>query len=103
VMPHERNDHSKRRLHPEKRSWNGVPFVWLIAALAAIVIVCGCTEQTVRGPDSSCLITEARGEVRVAVFDQQTKTMIDHGWVKADGFKGWTLSKYDWEKWTKGN
>lgn len=45
------------------------------------------------------LITETDDEaIRVSVYDNETKSLVDFGWIPVDGsLTGWTISKYDWD------
>ena len=43
------------------------------------------------------LIQQVKGtKVLVAVYDKQSNALIQFGWVRVP--EGWTLHKYDWEK-----
>lgn len=57
----------------------------------------GCVRKDVlvKQPDSPMLLVEVRGKVLVAVYDEQTNTLVQYGWVVPEA--GWTISKFDWE------
>lgn len=60
--------------------------------------------EIVKHPDAPMQILEAKGNyVRVAVYDSVNNAMIEYGWVRMsnDKVQGWTLTKYDWEKFIK--
>tara|TARA_Y100000310_G_scaffold293028_1_gene322303 strand:+ start:5042 stop:5191 length:150 start_codon:yes stop_codon:yes gene_type:complete len=40
------------------------------------------------------------GKASVAIYDKETNSLIHYGWV--DVPVGWTLHKYDWESFIKG-
>ena len=40
------------------------------------------------------------GKVSVAIYDKETKTLVHYGWIKVPA--GYTLHKYDWEKFIEG-
>ncbi len=42
------------------------------------------------------MVLEAKGQVRLAVFDERTGQFIDLGWHDAAGLRGWTIADYDW-------
>lgn len=56
--------------------------------------------NVVKHPDSPMLIMATKsGYVKVVIYDKVNNKMIEYGWVKMDdGTHGWTITKYDWEK-----
>ena len=77
-------------------------------ALACMVLLSGCTlfglegfepPRVVKHPDAPMLVLEAKGGyLRVAVYSKIGNEMIEAGWIPAEDAVGWTVSKYDWEK-----
>ena len=57
-------------------------------------------EAIVTHPDAPFLISEIKGKYAdVYVYDKANNRMIRVGWIEMGSkFKGYTLSKYDWEK-----
>jgi hypothetical protein len=43
------------------------------------------------------MVLEARGQVRLAAFDEAAGEFIDLGWHDAAGLRGWTIADYDWQ------
>lgn len=69
--------------------------IWLILILITFT---GCIwpfkqDPIVAHPDAPMFIME--GKVRVAIYYKRDNKLIDYGWVDAKGF---TMRKYDWEK-----
>lgn len=71
--------------------------------LAAACLLClqGCfwkPAEIVPFPDAPLLIAESRGEyVRAFIYKRETRELVELGWVRLEGYEGWTLTKYDWE------
>jgi hypothetical protein len=42
------------------------------------------------------MVLEARGQVRLAAFDEAEGKFVDLGWHDAAGLRGWTIADYDW-------
>ena len=53
--------------------------------------------EILRHPDAAMLIAEATGDARVYIYDAETNSMIEYGWIGLDGIEGWTITKFDWE------
>jgi len=78
----------------------------LLLFVGALGLCPGCTlfgafapAEIVRHPDAPMLILEAKGEyVRVAIYDSESNNLVEYGWILSSEVKGWTISKYDWEK-----
>lgn len=69
---------------------------WLLLALLV-----GChglsPVEIIKAPDAPMLIREVRGDkAKVAIYDKAGHKLIDAGWVAIP--VGYTLHKYDWEK-----
>ena len=57
----------------------------------------------VKHPDASFLIEEVDGEsLKIAVYDKKNNRLITYGWIETDGLAGWTVHKFDWEKFING-
>lgn len=65
-----------------------------------MILLVGCTPNIVMHPDASMLIQDTgwRG-AKVAIYSKTENKMIEYGWVKVP--VGYTLHKYDWEKYIK--
>ena len=70
--------------------------VLIFALLAA---GCGFTPDIiVLQPDSPVAIAQAKGKyVRLMAYSKARKKLVHVGWVPAEEYVGWTLTKYDWE------
>ena len=44
------------------------------------------------------MILEAKGQIRLAAFDEEKNEFIDLGWHDAAGLRGWTIADYDWAR-----
>ena len=78
--------------------------ITITVVLIVIVMCTGCLPKPniVKHPDSPMLIEEVRGSAaKVSVYDSANKRLIQYGWVELKELKGWTLHKYDWEKFIK--
>ena len=68
------------------------------------LLLCGCwgglaKQPVIKHPDSSVQIIEVNGDaVKVAVYSKTKNKMIVYGWIDLEKLKGWTITKYDWEK-----
>lgn len=73
--------------------------IWTLALMTALTLSSCETRSTVKHPDAPMLITETDDEaIRVSVYDNETKSLVDFGWIPVDGsLTGWTISKYDWD------
>ncbi len=66
-----------------------------------VIILIGCQTKIVKHPDAPMLIEDMKwGKASVAIYDKETNSLIHYGWV--DVPVGWTLHKYDWESFIKG-
>lgn len=71
-----------------------------LAILIALCMLVACkSDILVAHPDAPMLIIESKGRARVAVYDKETKSLVDLGWVEVP--EGWTVSKYDWSRVTE--
>ena len=80
----------------------------IVLSLFLVVACAGCNwlggfrpAEVVKHPDASVLIAEVKnGYIRAYVYDKAKNELTDYGWVQLDNSnaKGWTLLKYDWEK-----
>ncbi len=81
--------------------------VSILVILLIISNTTGCSlfspVKIVKHPDTPMQILEIRrGKIKVAVYDSVSNKMIEFGWIEIDDrYKGWTLTKYDWEKFIK--
>jgi hypothetical protein len=70
--------------------------------LPLLLITCrNLTETTIKHPDSPMLVTDyswLRGAVRVSVYNSYTGELQDYDWVDLSMLPGWTISKYDWDR-----
>ena len=76
----------------------------LLTITSATLLVAGCvTTKAVRHPDAPTLIVDTRfhlirgSEIRGSVWDSEEGGLVDVGWYSASEFRGWTMSKFDWE------
>ncbi len=71
----------------------------------ALTVMPGCfwtPTKLVAYPDSPAVITETkRGYVHLFLWSRERRKLVDYGWVKASDYEGWTLTKFDWEKYAK--
>jgi hypothetical protein len=79
-------------------------FKRLLTLTFATLLVAGCvTTKAVRHPDAPTLIVDTRfhpirgSEIRGSVWDSEEGELVDVGWHSASEFRGWTMSKFDWE------
>ena len=73
-----------------------------------VVTLSGCNlfggfrpAEVIKHPDAPVLIAEVKNNyIRVYVYDKAKNELTDFGWIQLDNSnaKGWTLLKYDWEK-----
>ena len=83
--------------------------IGIILLLLILLCFCGCVRnpftptEIVKHPDAPMCILETKGEyARVAIYDSQSNKLIEYGWVCVDEtLVGWTLAKYNWEKFIK--
>jgi hypothetical protein len=71
----------------------------MILIMTLLVLSAGCLHKTqlIKHPDSPMLIQKVKGtKVLVALYSKGDNTMLKYGWVRVP--EGWTLHKYDWEK-----
>ena len=74
---------------------------WLTILIVALLIGCGGLSRTkiVKHPDAPMLIIEAkRGHVKVCVYNRGSNSLVEYGWVRVDELVGWTVDKYNWER-----
>jgi len=87
-------------------------FSILILFAAFILLSSGCfslrglkPDLVVKHPDSPMMIIEGKGKIKVAIYDPSKNELIEYGWVdlnlKCNHYHGWTLMKYDWQKFIK--
>ncbi len=73
---------------------------YAIALMLTLLLLSGCLwskTPLIKHPDAPMLVQEVRGtKVLVAVYDSEENGMVQYGWVRVP--KGWTLHKYDWER-----
>ncbi len=72
---------------------------WPVAVIvtASAVLSTGCESlPPIAPPGEPRMVLEAKGQVRLAVFDERTGQFIDLGWHEAAGLRGWTIADYDW-------
>ena len=69
--------------------------------------LCGCfpkPPELIKHPDAPMLVLEIKGEyARVALYDKAENRLIEFGWISLQEYKGWTLTKYDWEAFIERN
>lgn len=85
-----------------------IDILMMLCAVAIVVILvtslCGCMQGLrddviVRHPDAPMLIEEVSGSrARVAIYNAETNKLIEYGWVDLQDLPGWTLKKFDWQK-----
>lgn len=85
-------------------------FSTLIILTAFILLSTGCLlplrglkeDLVIKHPDSPMVIIEGEGRIKVAIYDPETNGLIEFGWVDLGStynqYHGWTLMKYDWQK-----
>ena len=84
------------------------PKMRTVLSLVFVFALAGCNwfggfrpAEVIKHPDAPILIAEVNnGYIRAYVYDKANNEMTDFGWVQLDNSnaKGWTLLKYDWEK-----
>lgn len=73
--------------------------IFAIIWTVSFTIGCGglAKDEMLLKPDSPMLILEANGDVRVAVWDDEARELVEYGWVELDDqFNGWTIWRPDW-------
>ena len=78
----------------------------MIALLIVLTtgLMAGCSgtppksDTIIRHPDSAMLILNASGTARVGLYDSQMNMIVEYGTVDMSQFSGWTIHKFDWEK-----
>lgn len=82
------------------RSWMRTSTALLtISLILFAVTACVKSPEIVKHPDAPMLILGAKGKaVHVSVYDSQTDTLIEYGWIDAREVAGWTIVKYDWSR-----
>ena len=79
----------------------------LIIALLMIFMIglmTGCSgtpakpNTIVRHPDAALLILSSLGTVRVGLYDSEKNEIVEYGTVDISQLSGWTIHKFDWEK-----
>jgi hypothetical protein len=71
----------------------------LLACLLLAAVGCGGIKRDtlVLLPDSPMLVNAAdKTGVLVSVYDPETNSMVEYGWLTLDSLSGWTLTRYDW-------
>lgn len=82
-----------------------------IRSLFFLIILCGgsgCNlfggfrpAEIIKHPDAPVVIVEVKGSyIRAYVYDKVKNELTDFGWIQLTNAnaKGWTLQKFDWEK-----
>lgn len=57
--------------------------------------------EVIKHPDAPVVIVQVKGSyIRAYVYDKAKNELTDFGWIQLtdSNAKGWTLLKYDWEK-----
>lgn len=88
----------------------------IIRSLLFLTILCvgsGCNlfggfrpDEVIKHPDAPVVIVEVKGSyIRAYVYDKAKNELTDFGWIQLtnSNAKGWTLLKYDWEKFIARN
>lgn len=76
----------------------------LLFLFLIVFILQGCFDglksvKLVKHPDAPILIQEISGnKIKIAVYSRSRNSMVDFGWIKLSDLQGWTIHKYDWEK-----
>ncbi|MDA7496090.1 hypothetical protein N8457_00210 [bacterium] len=77
----------------------------MTALIVTVMMGCSNTKDInsdlVRHPDAPMLILSGSGNIKVAIYDARTKTLVPHGTINISNFEGWTITKFDWEKYDK--
>ena len=71
----------------------------LITGSLLFCLGCGfAPDLVVVRPDSPVVLIETRGgHARVMAYSKSRAKLVHVGWVPLSEYKGWTLSRYDWE------
>ena len=80
-----------------------------ILLASCFLLLCSCwgglgRRPVIKHPDGSMQILEFRNayfgppQIKVAVYSKSKNKMIVKGWVDADKYVEWTLTKYDWQE-----
>ena len=65
-----------------------------------LVLLSGCSTKIIKHPDAPMLVESSHWNgVDVSIYDKETNSLIHYGRVEVP--EGWTLHKYDWEKFIK--
>jgi|APGre2960657373_1045057.scaffolds.fasta_scaffold251882_2 hypothetical protein len=65
-------------------------------ATASVSTLTGCERKVFPVAGNPVLILEGRGSVKVAAYDEKTKSFYTLGWFDSAGLAGKTVSDYDW-------
>lgn len=72
-------------------------FEGAVIASVYVTLLTGCdTLPPVAPPGEPRMVLEARGQVRLAAFDEAAGEFVDLGWHDAAGLRGWTIADYEW-------
>ena len=52
----------------------------------------------IKHPDAAMFILSASGTVRIGIYDTEENQIIEYGTVDLSKFSGWTIHKFNWEK-----
>jgi hypothetical protein len=75
----------------------------VVIAIASVSTLTGCEKNRVFPvAGNPVLILEGRGSVKVAAYDEKTKTFYTLGWFDSAGLAGKTVSDYDWSSDAEG-
>ena len=75
----------------------------VVIVLASAGTLTGCVKNRVFPvAGNPVLILEGRGSVKVAAYDEKTKSFYTLGWFDSAGLAGKTVSDYDWSEDAQG-
>lgn len=80
--------------------WIKILLIFLILSLSS----CSFTPTRVVYPGSPVLITETKGKyIHIFVWSSEQKNLVDSGWLHITDLPGYTIHKYDWNKYKDKN
>ena len=71
----------------------------IVLMMILLILLTGCLHKIniIKHPDSPMLVEDVKwGKVSVAIYDKESNSLVHYGWIKVP--VGYTLHKYDWEK-----
>jgi len=82
-----------------------------LSIVLTTVLMTGCSglfnqtksDTIIKHPDAAMLILSASGTVRVGIYDAEKNEILEYGTLNLSQFSGWTIHKFNWEKFIENN